>query len=65
MLLTKVAAVVGLSLLLSGCSVAALMQTDNIEKRLLALEGRVHEIEVRQSAALTVTPSSSVPGRSR
>lgn len=36
---------------LSGCSVAALVQNDNLDKRIQSLEARVHALE-------TTTPAS-------
>jgi hypothetical protein len=36
---------------LSGCSVAALMQTDSLDKRMTNLENRIHDVEVRQAVA--------------
>lgn len=38
-----------LAIALSGCSVAALVQNDNLDKRLQALETRVHTLEVRSA----------------
>ena len=39
------------ALLLSGCSVAALVQSESLDKRMQTLEGRVHDLEMRQASA--------------
>jgi len=44
-----------LLLSLSACSVA-LMQTDNLEKRVQALDARVHELETHQLTAQSSPP---------
>jgi hypothetical protein len=43
---------------LGGSSVAALVQTDSLDKRLQTLENRVHVLEMSQSAA---RPSAPIP----
>lgn len=43
-------ALLALALALPGCSVAALVQNDNLDKRMQALETRVHTLEVRPAA---------------
>jgi len=49
--------VVGAGLLsLPACSVAALMQTDNLDKRVQALDARVHELEAHQLTAQSSPP---------
>lgn len=43
---------------LPGCSVAALMQTDSLDKRVQTLEQRVHALEEKQAASSTVKPAN-------
>lgn len=51
-----------LFLALSGCSVAALVQTDNLDKRVQTLETRVHDLEMKQQVAVQDTkPDQSKP----
>ena len=55
----RVATCLCLLLSVSGCSVAALVEESNTEQRLLALEGRVHELEVKDGIAPTTSPPAS------
>jgi outer membrane murein-binding lipoprotein Lpp len=47
------------ALILSGCSVAALVEENNLDSRIQALDARIHDLEIRQppaTIALKPTP---------
>jgi hypothetical protein len=57
--IVRVAPCLCLLVSVSGCSVAALVEENNTEQRLLALEGRVHDLEVKDGIAPATSPSAS------
>ena len=57
--MVKPAAVLAVALLLCGCSVAALVEDDNLDKRMQALEARVHALEMASVKA--GPPSNPAP----
>lgn len=59
--MAKLAIGIGLLLLLSGCSVAALVQADSLDKRLQTLEARVHDLEMHQANAQSAPSGAVLP----
>lgn len=48
--------ILALALLLPGCSVAALMEDNNLDQRIQALDARVHDLEARQPVTVGLKP---------